>query len=512
MNNFHPLISIVILVHNGANHMREAINSVLAQTYDNYELLLINAGSCDNGETERIAKSYEDKIRYIAQKDSDMATALNLGIKEARGEYFSWLSQNDRYLPEKIESQVAFMKQFELTDAAIFANHVYIDCTGKRTEENVFFDVPPENVFLELYKRPFFCSSALIIPRRAVLAVDGFSEHFKTAYSYEFLLKICRNIHFVQQNVVLVESIRHSLQGSAAVFEQSNEIRDLHRCNLPYALQDAAKKYKENLIVYLTRLTKYRLKHGDFASVKDILVLVLNDGNIRRQIINSFWSKLWKDNKIALTTAKDKESNTTDRFAKIYQNNFWGSIESASGSGSTLLITRSLRHSISSLLQELHVEIFLDAPCGDYNWMQHVDMHKVQYIGCDIVPRIIDANTARFSNSSRSFICANIIKDPLPKSDIVLCRDCLVHLSFDDAFTALRNIKKSGAKWLLTTTFIERTVNKELGVAGWRVLNLQLAPFNFPTPAKLIIEKCFEGGGIFADKSLGLWEIDSLKL
>ena len=105
---FRPLVSIVIPVYNGSNYMCEAIDSALAQTYENIEILVINDGSKDN--TEDIAKSYGDKIRYFAKENGGVSTALNMGIANMRGDYFSWLSHDDMYKPNKIEKNVAALK------------------------------------------------------------------------------------------------------------------------------------------------------------------------------------------------------------------------------------------------------------------------------------------------------------------------------------------------------------------------------------------------------------------
>ena len=77
-----PLVSIVIPVYNGSNYMREAIDSALAQTYENVEIIVVNDGSTDDGETDRIARSYGDKIRYFAKDNGGVSSALNKGIKE----------------------------------------------------------------------------------------------------------------------------------------------------------------------------------------------------------------------------------------------------------------------------------------------------------------------------------------------------------------------------------------------------------------------------------------------
>lgn len=106
----------------------------------------------------------------------------------------------------------------------------------------------------------------------------------------------------------------------------------------------------------------------------------------------------------------------------------------------------------------------------------------------------------------------DISKDGLPKADMILCRDCLVHFSFEDILSAIRNFKRSGSQYILTTTFSERLSNIDINTGGWRTLNLQLPPFNFPRPIKLINEKCDEAGGIYLDKSLGLWRLEDIAI
>jgi hypothetical protein len=150
-----------------------------------------------------------------------------------------------------------------------------------------------------------------------------------------------------------------------------------------------------------------------------------------------------------------------------------------------------IRHEIPLLLKEFDVKRFMDAPCGDFYWMKHVVLPVEQYIGVDIVEAIIKKNQATYTDPQHSFVCLDIIEDPLPPADLMLCRDCLVHL--------------------LTTTFTGRETNVDLGEGDiWRTLNLEQSPFHFPKPLKLINENCTEGDNKFNDKSLGLWRIDDI--
>lgn len=124
--NKNPLVSIVIPVYKGANYLAEAIDSALAQTYNNIEIVVVNDGSPDDGATERVALSYGKKIRYIYQNNGGVASALNTGIREMKGDYFSWLSHDDLYEPTKIEKQVALIQ----------GHNDIILCSGSLMDEN----------------------------------------------------------------------------------------------------------------------------------------------------------------------------------------------------------------------------------------------------------------------------------------------------------------------------------------------------------------------------------------
>ncbi len=196
-------------------------------------------------------------------------------------------------------------------------------------------------------------------------------------------------------------------------------------------------------------------------------------------------------------------------FEEIYEDNLFLGTESRSGKGSSLLQTRIIREEIPKLLDELGVKHLLDVPCGDWNWMRHVNLSDIQYTGGDIVRAILDKNNESFGNENCKFVYLDIISGPLPKADLILSRDCLVHLNFSDGLAALDQFRKSGAKWLLTTTFTERSGNTELCEGDiWRPLNLESPPYNLPRPERYLNEGCTEDDGLYGDKCLGLWKLN----
>lgn len=127
----NPLISIVIPVYNGSNYLAKAIDSALAQTYENIEIIVVNDGSRDDGATEKVALSYGDKIRYIKKENGGCSSALNKGIEEMNGEYFSWLSHDDMYTPEKIACQVALITE-ENKNSIFMCDSVFVDKDGNK--------------------------------------------------------------------------------------------------------------------------------------------------------------------------------------------------------------------------------------------------------------------------------------------------------------------------------------------------------------------------------------------
>jgi SAM-dependent methyltransferase len=196
-------------------------------------------------------------------------------------------------------------------------------------------------------------------------------------------------------------------------------------------------------------------------------------------------------------------------FTTIHRRNLFAGDESLSGKGASLVQTATIRHEIPRLLRALGARSLLDAPCGDFHWMRHVDLGGLHYTGVDIVEALIADNRAHFAAAGREFLCRDLARDPLPAADVVLCRDCLVHLTFHEARRILLNFRHSGSRYLLATTFPDRSRNTDLVWREiWRPLNLERPPFNLPGPLRLINENCTEDGGAYADKCLGLWRLD----
>ena len=205
------------------------------------------------------------------------------------------------------------------------------------------------------------------------------------------------------------------------------------------------------------------------------------------------------------------DSTLNSLFTYIYRTNFWRGRESRSGEGSGLAQTVVIRRELPKMIAALGIESVLDAGCGDFHWLSRVNLAGATYVGVDIVEDCIK-HCARYENERRKFLCSDVVNDPLPKADLIICRDVLVHLSYENCRKALANFKASGAKYLLTTTF-PKHANRDLeGDLIWRPLNLEQAPFNFPKPLRFLQEAWIEAtSDAFDDYRLCLWRLADIK-
>jgi hypothetical protein len=200
--------------------------------------------------------------------------------------------------------------------------------------------------------------------------------------------------------------------------------------------------------------------------------------------------------------------NLRQRFQRIHDSNLWGAMQSTSGLGSELDATAALRGELPRLLARLGITSLLDAPCGDAGWINTVSLNA-RYVGVDIVPDLVERLRARAAAGAISgdYHLADITRDSLPRCDAILCRDCLVHLSFANIERAVANFRRSGAAWLIATTFPQWQANRDCEDGDWRALNFERAPFDWGAPVELLDENCTEAGGGWRDKSLGVWRL-----
>lgn len=196
-------------------------------------------------------------------------------------------------------------------------------------------------------------------------------------------------------------------------------------------------------------------------------------------------------------------------FSEIHRDRLWASNETVSGRGSELANTEVARRVLPTIIRELDIRSIVDAPCGDYNWMKEVPVELHNYIGIDIVPDLIRRNSERFSREGVTFLCMDLVAERCPRADLIICRDCLIHLSLADGLAVLGNFRRSGSRFLLSTTFPTVQRNRDIRTGDVRPINMEAPPFSLPAPLKLIDEELNDEVGGALGQFLGLWTLDS---
>lgn len=536
-------VSVVIPVYNGADYLAEAIQSALDQTYKNIEILVINDGSNDDGATERLALSYGNKIRYFRKENGGVASALNTAIAEMTGDYFTWLSHDDLYTNDKIEKEMDFMSTIGRVDVVVYSNYSVFTNDAENAIPVFMKGVLPEQFryWITVENRLHGCT--LLIPRSVFAKVGCFNESLKTTQDYDLWFRMAKHFQFIHTPEFLVKARSHSEQGSnkmsGIALTECNTLLSNFICSLePQEIISATTKslsesYAELACSMFNRgFNEAGILANKYAKLNDTTGNKIRSSMTReiRYIGNQIVSKSRKilplkikhfiksvvNPTVKQTVNKrslyDKELK--EKFSEVYDKNIFGGIISRSGAGSDLVQTEVIRRELSAIVKEFSIQTFLDAPCGDWYWMKDTNLDVKQYIGVDIVEAMIEKHKKMFGSPGKAFLCQNLAADHLPKADLIFSRDCLVHLSFKDSLDIITNFKKSGAKYLLTTTFVDRTINTDLAGKDsfWRPLNMQCPPFNFPAPLLLINEGCTEENGQFKDKSIGLWLLNDISI
>lgn len=200
----NPKVSVVIPAYNHEKYVGEAIQSVLDQTFRDFELIIINDGSTDHTEAE-ILKFKDERIRYYSQENQGLSATLNRGIELARGEFFNFLPSDDAFLSEKLATQ---LKAFEESKdiGIVFSYQIVIDGEGREVKDDPivdWFNVPfetKEEIFPALFERNFLSAPTTLVRMECFKRVGLFDESFKTAQDYDLWMRIlkCYDIRLIK--------------------------------------------------------------------------------------------------------------------------------------------------------------------------------------------------------------------------------------------------------------------------------------------------------------------------
>lgn len=278
-----PKVSVIIPVFNGSNYLEKAIESVLNQTYTNIEIIVVNDGSQDNGETERIALSFGKSIQYYFKENGGVASALNLGISKMKGEYFSWLSHDDYFEPNKIEKQIKRLEEIGDPLAVVYGNY-YIEDMSQPEKSTIFHDKVYDADILENGVFPVYlglvAGGTVLFNRRHFETIGNFREDLITVQDYDFWFRLFRtcNISFISEPLMTIRW--HEKQGSKTLKQYTREREWLYQ-NILLLTESKVwtQLYKNGIILVLLRkFLEWRLKDTFWTFVNIIDTALENDG------------------------------------------------------------------------------------------------------------------------------------------------------------------------------------------------------------------------------------------
>jgi glycosyltransferase involved in cell wall biosynthesis len=212
--NENPLISIIIPVYNGSDYLSEAIESAINQTYRNTEIIVVNDGSSDDGATKRVAELFGDKIRYLEKQNGGVASAFNYGIKMMKGSYFSWLSHDDLYLPDKIQIQINYLNSYKCKNTILFGDYLTIDLAGKVIKENKLKIDNEKHILLYLMTSFPINGNTVLIPKFCFDSVGYFNESLRTSQDYDMWYRLAKQFQFKHIDEFLIKYRVHENQGT----------------------------------------------------------------------------------------------------------------------------------------------------------------------------------------------------------------------------------------------------------------------------------------------------------
>jgi len=270
-------VSVIIPTFNRRDYITIALDSVLAQTYKDYEIIIIDDGSSDD--TREILKPYRDNLRYFYQENRGIAPSRNRGIEEARGDYIALLDSDDYWLPEKLEHQVNGFR--ENPQCGMIATRCSsIDPSGRFRKHNR----PGKSgwVLLDLFKANFIRTSSAMITRECLTTVGLFDESLTECEEYDLWLRIAKHypISFINDPLTVYTDNPHGVSTDSLV-GRLIRLKVLEKEYLKESIPSAL--YRKRLAQNYRQVGRHFLKRGKKEEGKRYLrhALALNPTNLK---------------------------------------------------------------------------------------------------------------------------------------------------------------------------------------------------------------------------------------
>jgi len=414
---FNPKVSIVIPVYNGSNYMKEAIDSALVQTYRNIEIIVINDGSTDDGKTDEIAKLYGDQIRYYYKENGGVASALNLGIQKMTGEYFSWLSHDDVYFPDKIEKQIEKIGYRENDLVIPFCESEIINEKAEIIKKTRIKQRYLRHVYLTILSATMGGCS-LLIPKKCFDKVGLFDEDLIVTQDNEMWLRMAKaGFKFEYMPLALLKRRRHEDQTSKIMSSYHLAAKDeFYLWALRYIEEDAFLLFKD--------INRLLIKKKCFKARKELLKEKFRNYPVQK---NFSLIKNWLLSFSYAERLIKRYKKVRFKSSQYWENRY---IEGGnSGVGSYGILAKYKADFINSFMKKNNIESVIELGCGDGNQLALYQIKN--YVGFDVSKTVITLCRDKFkADKTKMFHLYSELDSNknISKADLTLSIDVLFHL------------------------------------------------------------------------------------
>lgn len=267
-----PLISVIIPVYNGSKYIQQAIDSILNQTYSNYEIIIIDDGSTDD--TREKLQSYRSKIRYLYQENQGSAAARNLGIELAKGELIAFLDSDDYwYTPEKLEKQVAYFNG-NPSLGCINTGWRIVDGAGQHIKTVQPWHKAPKLDLETWLRKKCVRTSAMVFRKEWLEKVGGFDEELRQSHDVDLMLRLslmgCETVWLKEETVCYRQHEENTTKNSLKQAKYVQAVLDkfFSRDDLPESISQMESQIRYHTLVWIAW---YQYRAGDLDEMAKFL-------------------------------------------------------------------------------------------------------------------------------------------------------------------------------------------------------------------------------------------------
>lgn len=266
MNGNCSLVSVIVPTYNYAHFLSDSLGSVLLQTYNSYEIIVVDDGSTDN--TKAVLNPFMQKIKYIhLEQNRGLPTARNIGIQSAHGKYIAFLDADDLWLPEKLQTDMEYFEKFPDV-SMVYSRHTNIDENGVELDVKTKKRLPSGNIFIQLFSEQNFVISSSVVVRKDVFETVGlFDERLFNCQDWDMWLRIAFYFKAAGINKTLVK-YRHNPRSLSKNRDNVLKYQKLVIDKTYNTFKDkmygiSEKLYKKRLASHYAKTGRYYLRIGN---------------------------------------------------------------------------------------------------------------------------------------------------------------------------------------------------------------------------------------------------------